>query len=107
MSVVVKYDDLARAIYNTTDLDPDRVIRSDYSGRVMYGRTCFGLTVEHVSQAVAIMVDLALNQDKLNFNVSYLAKSMSMDSMGLGTICYFPGWKTDKEEGLEEDWDED
>jgi hypothetical protein len=103
MNRVVPMGSLVEAVYDA-GLEPDGVIRNDYSGRGMYGERCFGLKVDSLSEAVEVMVSLALEDQ--DFSVKSLASSMCLDNMGMGYICYFPGWTTDAEEA-EDDEEED
>jgi hypothetical protein len=62
----------------------------DYSGRGMYGATCFGITVN--SHASTTMFMLAVREVIGLEDTVYLASAMRSDSMGYDTIVYFPGW---------------
>lgn len=97
--------------------DPEDSIREDYSGRGMYGRTCFGLTLDNDRQLPMLAIELARqaheidqdtneieDMDSLLDQLTNLFDSMQSDSMGRGAIFYFPGWtlgNTD-DEGAEE-----
>lgn len=77
-------------------------LRTDYSGRSMYGRTCPGVVVD--CSAVRLMVALtgvlvreAVVKDEDTEEAielaEQLAEDMSTDNMGLGMIVYWPSWK--------------
>lgn len=68
-------------------------IRS-YSGRGMYGETCIGFTTDrNLGNAFADLISsLAHSSDSVNMEeLADAFRSMQTDSMGLGTIVYFPG----------------
>lgn len=74
--------------------------RTDYSGRGMYGRKCVGFVVERGCNVLLAMVELTemLVSNGVEF-VSENIGAIHQDSMGLGTIIYFPRLvKANKEE---------
>ena len=111
MTTTVKHtpftrSDLVDALDQFLDFDYD--LTDDYSGRGMYGDTCFGVTVESAGAAAAIGAALLLachdNSQRQHMDdamddatalVAPLVRGMRLDSMGLGTIFYFPGWTLD------------
>ena len=67
---------------------PEDAIREAYSGRGMYGKTCFGLDVDNHQAAYRFF---AAAGQMLDEDVAVdLAESANWDSMGLGIIVYFP-----------------
>jgi len=87
----------------------ERAARWDYSGRGMYGRTCFGFT-GNVRTLAAFFTQLgfAAGQkvaedgsrcDELETLIDVLAGELTTDSMGLDTIFYFPRVEVIREEG--------
>lgn len=72
-------------------------IREDYSGRGMYGATCFGLVVDCTSQAVKFLIALARNLEAEL--ADELADNWSQDNMGLSTIVYFPRFQLEADRG--------
>lgn len=79
--------------------EDDTALRTDYSGRGMYGRTCFGFIgnattlckffVAFVSEAASYSDDDALIE---RIEVAdELAERVRTDDMGGDTIYYFPG----------------
>ena len=73
-------------------LDGD--LRTDYSGRGMYGKLCYGVVT---SRPIAVIEEAA----------SQGLRGAQMDSMGLETIVYWPRVEGEREiEGEDEDEDE-
>ena len=68
-------------------------VRFDYSGRGMFGRTCFGF-VGSVRDLATFFYRLGLVTDEVEGDDGTgeeLARALRMDDMGLQTIFYFPG----------------
>lgn len=91
--------DLISDVLNVNQAD----VYDDYSGRSMYGKTCFGFTTEQYLNPIQIMVDLTIvlveeGEEEL---ARTLSKNVCQDNMGLGTITYFPSVQWGEE--LEED----
>lgn len=94
-------------------------VRRSYSGRGMYGATCFGLVFEDGASAAfeffAALGELVGEQqeyDEPEVEQGFaqdLARAASTDSMGLGTIVYFRRFEIDGDlpSWLDEDGDED
>lgn len=74
------------------DIEP-----TSYSGRAMFGASCLGLPVDSLRQAVQFLV--ALGQEDADL-AETLAKDLTTDSLGLGSIVYFPRveWKDEDED---------
>lgn len=68
--------------------DPEAEMRTDYSGRGMYGSECLGYVVSNPA-IVGSAVALGLTDTELD--PMALMASSRQDDMGLGTIVYFPG----------------
>lgn len=83
--------DHARALLADVADFGDTRLHTDYSGRAMYGRTCYGLSGDPTD----ILYDLAqlLNLDDDDDTVAYLLDmdNQRTDSLGLRTIIYWPG----------------
>lgn len=62
-------------------------VRTDYSGRAMFGARCVGIDVPTVRDAVKVLVALAETDPGL---ARSLAADFTWDNMGLGFIVYFP-----------------
>jgi hypothetical protein len=78
----------------------------DYSGRGMYGSQCFGIETSLNRFEVGVELALALaaaDGGDMSDLARELATDARTDSMGLGTIIYFPAF----EWGTQEDWDDE
>lgn len=98
---------MSRELYDALEEVSDLEFRDDYSGRCMYGETCFGI-VTYSLPTVAMEFNRAL-QDVIDTCTSDepdpdsiadeaeelldadIFQSYRQDSMGLGYIVYFPG----------------
>jgi hypothetical protein len=96
-------------------LDSDLTPRS-YSGRFMYGKKCLGfVTDESAVKAVgSILVSLCQGASAVRakedvMDLAEILQGVREDSMGLGTIVYFPDvpWHDSYETGDEEEEEED
>jgi hypothetical protein len=72
-------------------------ITEGYSGRGMYGATCFGVTVEpsnlrYVYAALGYTMGSAEAADDDMETAEALLRTAAWDSMGRDFIVYFPGW---------------
>jgi len=76
----------------------------DYSGRAMFGKSCVGITVEDPIKAVLEIVeefyrstDIEEEPDALP-DLCYELKNHRVDTMGLGSILYWPEipWEEDE-----------
>jgi hypothetical protein len=74
------------------DLDPDEALRTDYSGRGMYGDKCVGLVHDSVDELIDFVTCV---RDKDSFEA---LKGAHQDSMGLSTITYWPRWTVTEED---------
>lgn len=63
-------------------------VRYDYSGRCMYGRTCFGVVVPSISDLFQFYYQLGYAMAEVEEFAS-LPESYSQDSMGRDTIVYW------------------
>ncbi len=86
-------------------------IHTTYSGRSMYGKTCFGFTVENRTELRIAMqfVHELKNKSFDDFADELLAKydGTKTDSMGRKTILYFPHFEWNPEEDDQEDYDQE
>lgn len=83
------------------NVDTDN-IRADYSGRGMYGETCFAITFDTINELGRFLVELtaSLAEDTMcdeepdvydaTETARKLAVRMRTDSMGGGIVAYFP-----------------
>jgi hypothetical protein len=77
-------------------IDGDIDIYEKYSGRGMYGRTCVGVTLDNADQGYPFIAALTLaligeDEDDGGDDAIELASRAVTDSLGRGTILYFPG----------------
>lgn len=86
-----QYSDFEDIIINL-DGDPHR----DYSGRGMYGESCIGFKTYDPMRA---MFQLGIESEICDANVAWLQRAnFRTDSMGKGTIVYFPNIKVTEDE---------
>ena len=80
----------------------DMDIRPDYSGRGMYGDTCFGIVHSDSESMVALaIVDALFTVDEMTLagpaevlmQAQQILRTTRNDSMGRSAITYFPGWQ--------------
>lgn len=78
----------------------DYRFRDDYSGRGMFGRTCVGFVVDSGCDVLSTMIELT--EMLIDNDIEYVSDKLGtirQDSMGTGTIIYFPKLvKANKEE---------
>lgn len=105
--------DLAEQIRDAVE-NAGASIYEDYSGRGMYSRKCFGITIDrHSGKGIMeIMMELTMeifdcDHDMLKDEMRDLNWKMVQDSMGTGTIYYFPRIQWPEEESNEKDEDEE
>lgn len=95
--------------------DPE--VRTDYSGRAMYGATCFGVVLgdrdlPKLGLALAMAEHMAVDglwadgdePELADFTerAVILLECVRMDDMGRAVIAYFPGWLLATEDTDEE-----
>lgn len=73
-------------IATNMELDPKTAVRPSYSGRGMYGRECVGIVLETPGQLfeLGVVMGAMFEDDTADFGMP------ATDSMGHGTIAYFP-----------------
>jgi hypothetical protein len=85
----------------------DTDVRFEYSGRAMYGKTCFGF-VGSLASLATFFYQLGVQSTDVN-ELGDVAEELSMrlrsDDMGFGTIWYFPGFEVhdDSEDDSEDE----
>lgn len=80
--------------------DHDWSVRTDYSGRCMYGRKCVGVVTDDPMQfCLELGIKIGAQGDTSN-----QPTDIRTDSMGRSTIVYFPDVQCD-EEDEEEDYE--
>ena len=82
---------LTKEDYNNLEnvcADYDAEIYQDYSGRGMYGETCFGFYGRLDMSDANDIITTAFEYDAFN-----MLKAVCVDDLGRDTIYYFPGYK--------------
>ncbi len=66
-----------------------------YSGRGMYGDVCVAFTIGQYTEPSGVVAEIVSNVEDANERkaVANIFKSVKTDSMGMGTIVYFPRMK--------------
>ena len=82
----INAEDIEYAAYESDDFDPD-TIRWDYSGRGMYGETCFSIVGE-MRDLGAFMATVVPHIDHEIVPISAWA-DVRQDSMGLQSVFYW------------------
>ena len=96
MAVEISKSDVLSAL-EWADMEEEDGPRWGYSGRGMYGRTCFGFvgTMEDYSRFLLGLVDVFYDQTEdiavATELAGHFAERVATDSMGYSTIFYFPG----------------
>jgi hypothetical protein len=67
-------------------------IRLDYSGRGMYGYQCLGFVFDSETNEYKVLMELTeyLLDNEEDILLNCLKKRICSDSMGIGSIVYFP-----------------
>ena len=88
------YDQVEGALEASGLFDDGASIYEDYSGRAMYGATCFGIVAPGpIGSFWAFLAEDVGAEAAAN-----LAANQRTDAMGLDTIHYFPGFELVEEE---------
>lgn len=61
-----------------------------YSGRRIYGKTCLGVETSDLGELFAAVLESVEGDDDTR-EIQEAFRQMATDSMGRGTIVYFPG----------------
>lgn len=85
-------EQIAELIADAVGEDLENVLRTDYSGRGMYGRECIGFIAEPAMVIAAIAESDPYKSGELGADLLELASEVRTDSMGFNTITYLPGW---------------
>lgn len=83
-------------------------VRTDYSGRFMYGAQCFGIVTSDPFRLVGSM-SMSLGMDGYDDLAIELYSNTCIDNMGLSKIVYFPDvdWNADAPEDLDAFFEEE
>ena len=68
---------------------PATALRTDYSGRAMYGETCFGIVVNSPGKLAEFAMAIGEYLDAKT--ARHLARRAREDAMGMSIIYYWPG----------------
>ncbi|MFH8805255.1 hypothetical protein ACH4F6_37895 [Streptomyces sp. NPDC017936] len=90
-------EDIIAAAENIDLYEDDYTIREAYSGRGMYGGTCFAIDLPDTGKLTEFLVSLALglSEDGRGEDALDLARKTHTDSMGFGVVAYWPGVELD------------
>ena len=83
MSITITADEVAQILDCVAWCD----VHENYSGRGMYGETCLGFAGDIGAIELGVIMCDVLGLDK----ALELANRSASDSLGVGTITYFPG----------------
>ena len=77
-----------------------------YSGRGMYGERCVGIGCSSPERVVVDIIEAVFSEgvEEDFHDVCSVMRSMQTDSLGRGSIMYFPSVKWEGEEEEEEDY---
>lgn len=87
-------------ICDNAEFDAETTLRTDYSGRGMYGAVCVAFTVPRgpasllrLGAAIQRFITESEEYDTLDYSVEQrlLGSNVSTDNMGHDTVVYFPG----------------
>ncbi|WAB09251.1 hypothetical protein SEA_LITTLEMUNCHKIN_75 [Gordonia phage LittleMunchkin] len=97
----ITHDDIDTAA-SWADFDTEEDVRTDYSGRGMYGKTCIGYTGENPAAFIAALVTAVMTREQNDtIDAVELIEALGqigrpgVDSMGLSTITYWPSLHLD------------
>jgi hypothetical protein len=89
LSMEITKSDLLNVLWES-DIDTEEGPHWGYSGRGMYGRTCFGFVGDMAAYG-RFLITLTLTLDEGEDFAREFADRVATDSMGFETIFYFPG----------------
>lgn len=89
--------------FSQQDQDYGYNIRTDYSGRAMYGKTCVGVSGDNPMPFIIECMKNFMDMGDTDYASDFfeLLQHHKTDSMGCGTIVYFPRWVIETEEDKE------
>lgn len=85
----VTEEDLREHLHNYLN---DFQIHTDYSGRGMMGRTCFGVTIPGDDEGLVLGWAIGKFLDDHGVDTTDVLNSTRRDNMGRSVIYYFPGF---------------
>lgn len=96
MALNITRDDIETA-YGWAAFDPNEDVRTDYSGRGMFGRTCLAFTGDDPTTFIVAVISAALvREDGDTITCWDVVDALGgigdtrTDDMGLGTVTYWP-----------------
>ena len=85
----------------------DCKLRTNYSGRGMYGKSCIGFVTDLSPFSLGLELALFLNrEDRTEMVDTFSQTRVNEDSMGLSNIIYFPSRQVEEQDD-EDEYDED
>ena len=85
----------------------DCELRTGYSGRGMYGKSCIGFVTDLSSFSLGLELALFLNrEDRTEMVDAFSQTRVNEDSMGLSSIIYFPSIQAEEQDD-EDEYDDD
>jgi len=102
--VVTSANSLDEVLDRLFDYNVEFDLRTDYSGRAMYGKTCIGFVTDNaigVAMALAVVLrEIEIENDdrsdgKYDDLPNWSDLRASTDSMGLSSIIYFRNWSAE------------
>lgn len=98
-------DTIIEQINELDVLDDEIEVRTDYSGRGMYGKECIGFVTKEYStflMALTVVLINSMRYASLDNTIEWSELTdVRTDSMGLSTIVYFPDWHLDADDDNE------
>lgn len=83
-----------------TSIVGEENIRTDYSGRGMFGVKCFGFVSDNSLKTIGDILD-AINDSENNFDLIYdlsnMLREAKTDTLAYEVITYFPNYSFDNE----------
>jgi hypothetical protein len=79
----------------------ERALTTGYSGRGMYGKTCFAVTGD-VQDFGKFLLAVADHDNGGHDTAQDLANAVRTDSMGRQTVFYFPGFPVNDDQSEED-----
>jgi len=79
-------------------------LRTDYSGRGMYGQSCIGFVTDLPPFSLGLELALFLDRENKSEMIDIFSQArVNQDSMGLSSITYFPSIQAEEQDEDDED----
>lgn len=82
-------------------LDGEGEVRS-YSGRAMYGKCCLGIVSDNTPRSLMVLIKNLMEDGQTSLVERLSHTTVREDSMGKGTVVYFPSLEMDEDEDEDE-----